>query len=863
MGQFTQNGVTYEELPNGKVRVVGYAPMITSPTADLARPKAQAELTGTNIGNQKTAFELEQARATAQANRVKAENEAAKSGLDVKTAQVDLNAKAGTPPGDLSKTGAAYIASLPPGVGDLTKEMLSGNYKGSITTSRNPVVMQAALAAAHATNGNFDAGRYDERVALMKGITNPNSQLGALNTAIAHAGMLYDQAPKVAGSSIFGDTVASKAVNALENWWHGGSPEVTKYQSILQKYGPESARAYGVNTGGEREQAQAPLSMNLPLDAKEASLKTDMDLFAGKIASLAHANDILGGNHPIDYLSPEAKAVLMKIDPEGYQKFVQAASGQDNAAASLAGIASTDTGPKPPSPEQQAQFFNILQKQGPDAADAYLRQFGLAMKDKTAANRPYTKALSLPADDKTYANSYLGQGLSGANEGLASVLGAPADLATAAINLIPKGINAVANSHIPEITNPLLGSGQWKQILSGVGSIAPPSDDPSKQFVRRVGESVGSAAVPGMFGGSLPKMGAALLSGLGGGIGGATAQQVAPGNPLAEMGGELVGGGLTGLGLMKAGQRAAQRGIEAAVPTVEDLKAQAGNLYRKAETNGVVASPEQTQQLAAGIHGILRDEGQIGPSGTITNADTNTSKAFNLIQQYAGKEMTPKEMNTVRTVLSDSRQSADPADRRLGSILLDHFDEWASPLAPEFDQARSVASRYLQAQDLERARELAGARASQFTGSGFENALRTEYRGLDRANIKGQNYFSPDVTDAIQTVARGTPVSNTLRGLGRLAPTGPVSGMGSVVPALSIGAMTSPATGGMFGGGLAGLGILGRVGATRMGIRAADNAELIARNGGALDQAPLMPSPLGNYAAWLAAAQQAKYLNGN
>jgi hypothetical protein len=48
-----------------------------------------------------------------------------------------------------------------------------------------------------------------------------------------------------------------------------------------------------------------------------------------------------------------------------------------------------------------------------------------------------------------------------------------------------------------------------------------------------------------------------------------------------------------------------------------------------------------------------------------------------------------------------------------------------------------------------------------------------------------------------------------------------------------------------------------------MGIRAADNAELIARNGGALDQAPLMPSPLGNYAAWLAAAQQAKYLNGN
>jgi hypothetical protein len=469
-----------------------------------------------------------------------------------------------------------------------------------------------------------------------------------------------------------------------------------------------------------------------------------------------------------------------------------------------------------------------------------------------------------PPNGGGYPNSYVGQGLSGANEGLASVLGAPIDMGDSAVNLFDKGVNALAGTNLPtNFGNAPLGGEWWKRQLSDIGSIQAPTSDPSKQFVRRVGQSVGAAAVPGMFGGSIPKFGAALLSGVGGGIGGATAQQVAPNNPLAEFGGEMVGGGLTGLGLAKAGQMAAQRGIESAVPTVEDLKQQASNLYRQAETRGVTANPDQTQALATGIHGILRDEGQIGPSGAITDAPTNTSKAFNLIQQYAGKEMTPKEMNTVRSVLADSRQSADPSDRRLGSILLDHFDNWASPLAPEFDQARSVASRYLQAQDLERARELAGARASQFTGSGFENALRTEYRGLDRANIKGQNYFAPDVTNAIQTVARGTPVSNTLRGLGRLAPTGPVSGMGSVVPAIGVGAITNPVTGGMFGGGLAGLGIAGRVGATRMGIRAADQAELIARNGGALNQAPLLPDNVKDFAAWLAAVQQPKYLSGN
>lgn len=815
-------------------------PMSVEPSPLVANPKLPGELTGQSLNNQRTKQEIDLANATAAANADKAKT-------DARAAAFDLKTKIGTPPGDLSKTGAAYIATLPPGVGDLAKEMLSGNYKSAITSSRNPVIMQAALAAAHATNGNFDAGRYDERVALMKGITNPNSQLGALNTAIAHAGMLYDQAPKVAGTNFFGDNVLSSGANAVSNWFHSGSPGVTQYQSILQKYGPESARAYGVNTGGEREAAQAPLSINLPLNAKQASLKTDMELFSGKIASLAHQNDILGGNHPIDYLSPEAKDALQKIDPQGYDKFVAATSG--NAPQSHG-----------PSPEQQAQFFHILQSQGADAADAYLRQFGIAMKDKTAADRPYSKTLE--PSDNSYGNSYLGQGLSGANEGLADTLGAPADLMAGALNLIPKGINAVANTNIPMLPDPIGGGQWWKNRLTDIGSIQAPSADPPKQFVRRVGESVGASAIPGMFGGSLPRMGAALLSGLGGGVGAATAQQVAPGNPLAEMAGDVVGSGLTGVGMARAVQRSARRGIEAAVPTVDELKREASGLYQKAEQNGAVATPDQTSQLASDFHDILRQEGQIGPKGSITNADTNISKAHNLIQQYAGQEMKPNEMNTIRKVLGDSRQSPDPADRRLGNILLDHFDNWVSPMAPEFDKARSVSSRYLQAQDLEKARELAGARASQFTGSGFENALRTEYRGLDRGNIRGQNYFAPDVGEAIQKVARGTPLSNTLRGLGRLAPTGPVAGMGSVIPGLAAGGMFGGPAGASVGAGLAGLGIAGRVGATRMGVKAADDAELIARNGGKLDKAPPIDASLKEYAAWLAAAQQAKYLQG-
>jgi hypothetical protein len=833
----------------------GYVPVgVPDPTKPL-------DLKSKQIGVQKGEAEL--ALTPYQLQKQKAE---------AATAQLDLQAKQEAWNAAHPKTATAgtvfgpdYLKTLPGPDQELVKALAEGRLAFPGGFALKAPWWQQKLEQVAQYDPSFDATNFNNRAkaraALLTG--KMGGSANALNTAIGHLGLLSQQ---VGGTASHDFVPLNVIENAAAQTF--GSSGVTNFKDTAKKLADELESVYR-NGGGTEQGVMRQLSSlnpNASLEQKQGIIKNALELLASKQAANLYQYGLAGGKPAVDLLDPAARKVLDQF-PDIRDKYF---GNSDPALSAAAASLIQQNGGTPPSaptpdtpqigPEQQAQFFKILQEQGADKADEYLRQFGLAMKDKSAANKPYSPQLAMP---DTYANSYLGQGLSGANEGLADVLGAPVDLARSAINLVPEGINAIANTKIPTLP-PSFGSSEWwKNRLTDVGSILPPSGDTSKQFTRRVGESIGSAAVPGMFGGSLPKLGAALLSGLGSGVGGATAQQIAPGNPLAEFAGEAVGGGLTGLGIAKGLQRSAQRQIEAAVPTVEDLKGRAANLYGKAETNGVVATPKQTQQLASDVHGILRDEGQIGPAGQITNADTNTSKAFNLIQQYAGKEMTPKEMNTVRTVLADSRQSVDPADRRLGNILLDHFDNWASPMAPEFDQARSVASRYLQAQDLERARELAGARASQFTGSGFENALRTEYRGLDRGNIKGQNYFAPDVTDAIQNVARGTPVRNALRGLGRLAPTGPVPMMGDLAGGAGMGLMAgNPVAGGMFGGGMAGLGVLGRVGATRMGIRAADKAELIARNGGALDQAPLMPNYLKDYAAWLAAVQQAKYLNG-
>jgi hypothetical protein len=311
-----------------------------APTLPYQGPQAQTNLA-------KSQVETQIAQDTAAAQEQKAKNEAVSSGIKVKSDQVDLNMKTGTPPGDLTKTGQAYLATLPPGVGDLTREMLNGNYKGSITTSRNPIVMQAALAAAHATNGNFDAGKYDERLALIKSLTDPNSQLGALNTALAHAGVLYDQAANVAGGTWFGHTPLSTAVNAVENWWQGNSPAVANYEGTVGKYGPEQAKAYGIGTGGERQGIEQQYSVNLPLDTKRSLLSNDARLYAGKIASLAHGYDMLGANNPLDYLSPDAKDALAKIDPQTYQKIFGAASGAQQNGASIPPVGPSGPGNPP------------------------------------------------------------------------------------------------------------------------------------------------------------------------------------------------------------------------------------------------------------------------------------------------------------------------------------------------------------------------------------------------------------------------------------------------------------------------------------------------------------------------------------
>lgn len=245
--------------------------------------------------------------------------------------------------------------------------------------------------------------------------------------------------------------------------------------------------------------------------------------------------------------------------------------------------------------------------------------------------------------------------------------------------------------------------------------------------------------------------------------------------------GNKVGTALGGAFPSATGLGGAVRQVDETVPSSQQLREMAGDVYQQAENTGEVIAAPETLALNDRVAQLLTNEGRLSPKGRITEVQPKVKEAYGLVSDYAGEEMSPTQLQTVRSVIGDASVTGDPAERRVARALLGEFDDWTEAAAPQMadqlGEARGIASRYLQGDEIALARELADVRAGQFSNSGQGNALRTDFRQLDRQIAKGQQSFSEPVEQSIQDVARGTPVSNTFRNIGRFAPTGPMSAL--------------------------------------------------------------------------------------
>jgi len=304
----------------------------------------------------------------------------------------------------------------------------------------------------------------------------------------------------------------------------------------------------------------------------------------------------------------------------------------------------------------------------------------------------------------------------------------------------------------------------------------------------------------------------------------------------AALGGALgaLSGGVAG-GLMSRAQNAA-------VPPTQELADQAGALYQSARASGVKASPQMTDGIANTIEGIARAENVILPSGKVNATYPKLSGVLNVFDEYKGGELDVGQMQAIRRNLQDAAKSLDPGERRVATLMLGEFDDFATGVAPELAEASNLYWRSKTGEMIQEAIDLADNRSSQYSQSGMENALRTQFRQLNAQIIKGKvRGITPELAEQVKKVADGGPIENFARAVGRFSVRGPVSAIPSILAGTAGAGVGGPVGAALAAGAVALPGEIGRRVAENGTVRNAAVASALARAGGALPSQSYSP----------------------
>lgn len=396
------------------------------------------------------------------------------------------------------------------------------------------------------------------------------------------------------------------------------------------------------------------------------------------------------------------------------------------------------------------------------------------------------KAMGLPADGNTFLNKARVVG-TGAIEGLAqvgdaakSIMGSPASALPP--SLMPKGVvgdiikqgGYGGTGFAQKLGLPTKASEEAARL----GVKMDPVTDAATAFTRN--------AAPALL--LRSGAGAATLAGAGAAVGRAVGGDT----------GETVGSIAGPLGLLALSRGVGNRAAANAArpPATEELRLQAQNAYQAADNAGVIIAQPALQRLEAGIAADMARQGMDDM------LHPRVARVMQRITEDAARgNMTLEGSEILRRVMKNAASSADASERRLAQRMVNRLDEFVTNLRPtdlvqgnragiaELQNARTLWSRSAKADTIETLMERAATRAQQFSGSGMENALRTEFRQL-ALNQRRMRLFTADEQAAIRRVAEGGTLGNIMRFVGRGAP------RGAIMQATHAGSiLTNPAVG--------------------------------------------------------------------
>lgn len=246
-------------------------------------------------------------------------------------------------------------------------------------------------------------------------------------------------------------------------------------------------------------------------------------------------------------------------------------------------------------------------------------------------------------------------------------------------------------------------------------------------------------------------------------------------DPAVRATGNLINAALSvapGVGTVRAA-----RARRAAIPTRAEIRTAANQAYTRAEQAGGLLPQSNLGGFVQQAEQMLVKEGfdqQLNPktyAAVIRFYDEATKPGI------SGHSAQGAEV--LRRVLLNAEKEAPlgSQDAMLAGKLVDEFDDFMDtqglPATPEYAQARALWQTQRKAQDIEAVFERARNQAGQFSVSGMENALRTQFKQL-ADNPKRFNRFSAEEKEAILRVVRGGPLQNTLRFFGKFFPNGTV-----------------------------------------------------------------------------------------
>lgn len=296
-------------------------------------------------------------------------------------------------------------------------------------------------------------------------------------------------------------------------------------------------------------------------------------------------------------------------------------------------------------------------------------------------------------------------------------------------------------------------------------------------------------------------------------------------------GGALIGG-VTG-GLVGAN---AARTQNQSVPSVSDLKQAAVDLYEAGRNNpNVFASPQESTNIASKIGSIARGSNIILPNGKLNSSYSDIAGILETVDAYAGQPVSVGEIQAIRDTIRDIA-SAPNRGQRIALDMLDEFNDYAYKVYPELAEADNLYWRAKTGELVERLGELATARSGQYTQSGMENALRAEFRALERQIIKGQVKGLPkELVEQISSISRGDDLQNAARWASRFSLKNPLTALGGTAAGFATGSF--PVAAGVWGAAQ-GAGML----AEKLARDKYSVAAALARNGGPL--APVDYTPV-------------------